>query len=279
MCILLAVGYFTLLERKILAYIQRRRGPDKVSIMAVPQPLADAIKLFAKEFVNIMSSNKCIYIYRPLIAIIIIFTLWSLYNSVWRPPQKWGVLFFVTISSLNVYAIIIAGWSSNSKYALLGSVRAVAQTISYEISMGIILISLSIAVLSMNLQYMIFSPIIFLLLPIWITICLAETNRAPFDLAEGESELVSGFNIEYGRALFAFLFIAEYGNILFLSIFTCQIFFTTITIISALLLTMSLARAFLWIRGTFPRIRYDQLIALTWKRFLPFSLAYMLTIF
>lgn len=279
LCILLAVGYFTLLERKVLAYIQRRRGPDKVGIIAIPQPLADAVKLFAKEFVNIICSNKNFFNYRPLIAIIIIFTLWSLYNSTWRYPQKWGVLFFITISSLNVYAIIIAGWSRNSKYALLGSVRAVAQTISYEISIGIILVSICIALLSMNLQHIIFSPIILIIVPIWLTICLAETNRAPFDLAEGESELVSGFNIEYGRALFAFLFIAEYGNILFMRMITCQIFFATITIISPLLLTISLACTFLWVRGTFPRIRYDQLMALTWKRFLPLSLAYILTIF
>lgn len=279
LCVLLAVGYFTLLERKILSYIQRRRGPDKVGIIAIPQPLADAVKLFAKEFVNIICSNKNFFNYSPLVAIMIMFTLWSLYNSTWSYPQKWGILFFLTISSLNVYAIIIAGWSRNSKYALLGSVRAVAQTISYEISIGIILVSLCIAMMSINLQQIIFSPMILIILPMWITICLAETNRAPFDLAEGESELVSGFNIEYGRALFAFLFIAEYGNILFIRIITCQIFFCTMTIIAPLLITMSLASTFLWVRGTFPRIRYDQLISLTWKTFLPLSLAYILTIF
>jgi len=280
LCVLLAVGFFTLLERKVLSYIQYRKGPNKVGLQGIPQPLADAAKLFTKEYVKIFFSNKTFFSYRPMFAMIIILTLWLLYNSLYGSNLKWGILFFLAISRLNVYATLVSGWSSNSKYALLGSVRAVAQTISYEISIAIIILCVCTAVKTFRLQHISQGSILILVIPMifvfWFITCLAETNRAPFDLAEGESELVSGFNIEYGGALFAFLFIAEYGRILFIRFLTSIIFFTGIIrrLIPSLSLgtTLFTAFAFLWVRGTYPRMRYDQLMSLTWKAFLPISL-------
>ena len=280
MCVLLGVGFFTLLERKVLSYIQYRKGPNKVGLQGIPQPLADAAKLFTKEYVKIFFSNKSFFAYRPMFAIVIIITLWSLYNSLYGSNLKWGILFFLAISRLNVYATLISGWARNSKYALLGSVRAVAQTISYEISIAIIILCICTAVKTFSLAHISQGSVAILVIPMififWFITCLAETNRAPFDLAEGESELVSGFNIEYGGALFAFLFIAEYGRILFMRFLTSVIFFAGIIRnaipLLPLIATLLAAFSFLWVRGTYPRMRYDQLISLTWKAFLPISL-------
>nr|YP_006576075.1 NADH dehydrogenase subunit 1 [Membranipora grandicella]AEH99604.1 NADH dehydrogenase subunit 1 [Membranipora grandicella] len=287
-CILLAVGFFTLLERKILGYIQYRKGPNKVGIQGLPQPLADAVKLLCKEYVQILHSNKNFFMYSPLLAMMIMLTLWSLYNSAFNFPMKYGILFFLAISSLNVYSTLMAGWASNSKYALLGAIRAVAQTISYEISMAILLICLCILSETLNLTKMSQGSLLMIIMPslllMWFITCLAETNRAPFDLAEGESELVSGFNIEYGGALFAFLFIAEYGSILFMSMLTSMMFFHTsmkmmeIMFPIKMLMLLTIASAFLWVRGTYPRLRYDQLMSLTWKTFLPLVLLIMMII-
>jgi len=286
---LLAIAFYTLLERKALAYFQIRKGPNKVSLIGIPQPLADALKLFAKEQTLPASSNTPPFLAAPIIGLVLALLLWTLYpyNT---PPFfiKIGALAFLCISRLNVYTTLVAGWSSNSKYALLGAIRRVAQTISYEVRIALILLTILIAFSSFNFIDIHFKEplpiglIIFPLFVCWFITTLAETNRTPFDLAEGESELVSGFNIEYRRGAFALIFIAEYARILIISIITTAIFFpirfSYFPQIGLILKRFFFAFLFLWIRATLPRIRYDQLINLTWKFFLPLSLAYLLLI-
>lgn len=286
---LLSIAFYTLLERKALAYFQLRKGPNKVSIIGVPQPFADAIKLFTKEQVTPSYSNKIPFILAPSFALLLSLLLWSLYpfNT---PPYfiKFSILAFLCISRLNVYSTLAAGWTSNSKYALLGAIRGVAQTISYEVRIALILLTPLIYLISFNFSDISFkqqSPIIISIFPIfccWFITTLAETNRTPFDLAEGESELVSGFNIEYRSGLFALIFIAEYARILIIRILTTAIFiysiFTPFPEIEFTFKALIIAFTFLWLRGTLPRIRYDQLISLTWKSFLPFSLGILLII-
>nr|APH08667.1 NADH dehydrogenase subunit 1 [Conasprella wakayamaensis] len=289
-CILLAVAFFTLLERKGLSYIQLRKGPNKVGIAGLPQPIADAAKLLTKEIAKPTMANYSLYFAAPIFSFILALLLWQLYPSFYSLSYfKWGILFFLCVSSLNVYGTLLAGWASNSKYALLGSLRAIAQTISYEISMALILLFPLFLVGSFNFteikesQGMVWFA--FLMIPvslIWFATCVAETNRAPFDFAEGESELVSGFNIEYGAAGFALIFLAEYANILVMSLFSALLFFGGNSLflfesdISLMLKVLFFAFAFIWVRGSYPRFRYDLLMGLTWKGFLPASLSLLL---
>lgn len=286
---LLSMAFYTLLERKSLAYFQIRKGPNKVSFIGLPQPFADAIKLFTKEQVSPSFSNKFAFIFIPPFALILTLLLWALYPFT-TPPYfiKFGILAFLCISRLNVYIILGAGWTSNSKYALLGAIRGIAQTISYEVRIALILLTPLLYLLSFNFSSLISKkqiPLALTLFPVfycWFITTLAETNRTPFDLAEGESELVSGFNIEYRSGIFALIFIAEYARIIIISIFTTSIFFqyrtTTIHEIEFSIKALLIAFLFLWMRGTLPRIRYDQLITLTWKSFLPFSLSILIFI-
>nr|YP_010713619.1 NADH dehydrogenase subunit 1 [Naria miliaris]WDA98751.1 NADH dehydrogenase subunit 1 [Naria miliaris] len=292
-CILLAVAFFTLLERKGLSYMQIRKGPNKVGVAGLPQPIADAAKLLTKEIAKPTMANYSPYFIAPVFSFILALLLWQLYPSLYSLGYfKWGILFFLCVSGLNVYGTLLAGWSSNSKYALLGSLRAIAQTISYEVSMALILLfplfligSFSFIEIkeSQNLIWM-----SFLMIPvsmIWFVTCVAETNRAPFDFAEGESELVSGFNIEYGAAGFALIFLAEYANILVMSLFSALLFFggsSGLIFESDILFMMKVlffAFLFIWVRGSYPRFRYDLLMGLTWKGFLPASLSFLLIIF
>lgn len=284
---LLAIAFYTLLERKILGYAQERKGPNKVGVIGLPQPLADALKLFIKEQATPSQSNPFPYILAPIIRLILALILWSLYPT--TTPSLFitlGIILFICISSLNVYTTLGAGWSSNSKYALLGALRRVAQTISYEIRIALILIAILCIYISFNffkiLNYtnlwifFLTAPLIY----IWFITCLAETNRTPFDFAEGESELVSGFNVEYSRGRFALIFIAEYINILFIRILSAILFLSSERIfllsnLSLVIKTTILAFLFIWIRGRFPRIRYDRLINLTWKTFLPSSIIFL----
>nr|YP_004424996.1 NADH dehydrogenase subunit 1 [Margaritifera falcata]ADL62582.1 NADH dehydrogenase subunit 1 [Margaritifera falcata] len=272
--ILLAVAFFTLLERKMLGYFQIRKGPNKVSIMGLPQPLADALKLFVKEWVTPVSSNLLPFILTPSLMLILALSLWQLFPSFKLSFQMTlGMFLFLCISSLSVYTTLMAGWASNSKYALLGAIRAMAQTISYEVTMTLIIIFYLMLKSQMDMvsirQTNLTLPTALLLIPLavmWMTVILAETNRAPFDFAEGESELVSGFNIEYGGAGFAFLFMAEYSNILMMSLFSASM------LTGHLIISAPIAIMFLWARATLPRYRYDLLMNMAWKSFLSVSL-------
>nr|YP_010853097.1 NADH dehydrogenase subunit 1 [Margaritifera hembeli]WGM81315.1 NADH dehydrogenase subunit 1 [Margaritifera hembeli] len=272
--ILLAVAFFTLLERKMLGYFQVRKGPNKVGIMGLPQPLADALKLFVKEWVMPVSSNLLPFILTPSLMLILALSLWQLFPSFKLSFQMTlGMFLFLCISSLSVYTTLMAGWASNSKYALLGAIRAMAQTISYEVTMTLIIIFYLMLKGQMDMvsvrQTNLILPTALLLIPLavmWMTVILAETNRAPFDFAEGESELVSGFNIEYGGAGFAFLFMAEYSNILMMSLFSASM------LTGHLIISAPIAVMFLWARATLPRYRYDLLMNMAWKSFLSMSL-------
>jgi len=278
---LLAIAFYTLIERKFLGYFQLRKGPNKVILIGLPQPFADAIKLFTKEQTNPTPANVSPYIFAPILGLILALILWTLFPH--SNPSSffiYGVLYFLCVSRINVYTTFIAGWCSNSKYALLGALRGIAQTISYEVSIALILLSVLILHKSIDLNIIKnFTWIVLIIFPlfvIWFITNLAETNRTPFDFAEGESELVSGFNVEYRAGIFALIFIAEYTNILFISILRVTLFTGFIPLFSDLQLilkTIILATLFVWIRATLPRIRYDNLIYLTWKRFLPLSLA------
>nr|YP_010491838.1 NADH dehydrogenase subunit 1 [Dinothenarus chrysocomus]UWM92624.1 NADH dehydrogenase subunit 1 [Dinothenarus chrysocomus] len=283
-CVLVGVAFLTLLERKVLGYIQIRKGPNKVGVMGLAQPFSDAIKLFSKESIYPMMSNFNSYYFSPVMNLFLSLFLWMCmpFFSVFF-NFNFGFLFFLCCSSLSVYTIMIAGWSSNSNYSLLGGLRSVAQTISYEVSMSLILLSFLFMTLSLNIlefmKYQSYLWFIFLYFPlsmIWLVSCLAETNRTPFDFAEGESELVSGFNVEYSSGGFALIFLAEYSSILFMSMM-CVILFLGADINSWFFFMKLSFMSFLWIwvRGTLPRFRYDKLMYLAWKSFLPVSLNYL----
>nr|AXA45249.1 NADH dehydrogenase subunit 1 [Lucerapex sp. MNHN IM 2013-19988] len=291
-CILLAVAFFTLLERKGLSYIQLRKGPNKVGLMGLPQPIADAAKLLTKEIAKPTMANYSPYFVAPVFSFILALLLWQLYPSLYSASYfKWGILFFLCVSSMNVYGTLLAGWASNSKYALLGSLRAIAQTISYEVSMVLVLLFPLFLVGSFNFieikESQEFIWLSFIMIPVslmWFVTCVAETNRAPFDFAEGESELVSGFNVEYGAAGFALIFLAEYANILVMSLFSALVFFggSSFLIIESdlgfMFKVLFFAFVFIWVRASYPRFRYDLLMNLTWKGFLPASLSFLLLI-
>nr|BDQ43756.1 NADH dehydrogenase subunit 1 [Metaphire communissima] len=285
---LVAMAFYTLMERKFLGYFHLRKGPNKVGLMGLPQPFSDAIKLFVKEQAKPTPANKSPFMVAPTMGLVLALMMWAIYpHSHQSFFLQFSVLYFLCVSSMNVYSTFMAGWSSNSKYALLGALRGVAQTISYEVSMSLILLSTLVLVMTMDFTKMIsYSWILLMLMPLavtWFITNLAETNRTPFDFAEGESELVSGFNVEYSSGLFAMIFMAEYMNILVMSLFTSVIFMSMPNMLMSdlvlLLKTLLLAMLFVWVRATFPRMRYDHLMNLTWKSFLPMSLTCLLLVF
>lgn len=283
-CVIVGVAFLTLLERKLLGYIQIRKGPNKVGFMGIFQPFNDAIKLFTKEQTYPLFSNYLIYYLSPVFSLFLSLLCWFCFPLIIKLYSfNLGILFFLCCLRLGVYTVIIAGWSSNSRYALLGGLRAVAQTISYEVSLALILLSIIFLIRNYNfftfhyLQVNVwFFILCFPIILVWFCTSLAETNRTPFDFAEGESELVSGFNVEYRRGGFALIFLAEYSRILLISILFVVIFLGSgLTTFSYFLKLRFISFLFIWVRGTIPRFRYDKLIFLAWKAFLPFSLNFL----
>jgi len=299
--VILMVALFTLLERKVWASIQLRRGPNVVGILGLFQPIADALKLILKETIIPGLSNLFLFVMAPVITFMISLLSWGIipiyYGGVLSDINL-GLLFLFSISSLGVYGIIISGWSSNSKYAFLGSLRSAAQFISYEVFMGIVIMAVLVCVNSLNLTLIVeFQHKIWFIFPLWpsfimfLISALAETNRVPFDLPEAESELVSGYNVEYSATTFVLFFLAEYANIILMSVLIVVFFFGGWLPILHLKLFYYIP-SWIWfifkisvfillftiIKGILPRYRYDQLMTLGWKVLLPISLAYLLLI-
>nr|YP_009344740.1 NADH dehydrogenase subunit 1 [Rocio octofasciata]ALR68989.1 NADH dehydrogenase subunit 1 [Rocio octofasciata] len=287
--ILLAVALLTLVERKVLGYMQLRKGPNIVGPYGLLQPIADGLKLFTKEPVRPSTSSPILFLFTPILALTLALTLWTPMPLPFPMADlNLGILFILALSSLAVYSILGSGWASNSKYALIGALRAVAQTISYEVSLGLILLNAIIFTGGFTLHtFSIAQESTWLLLPawplamMWYISTLAETNRTPFDLTEGESELVSGFNVEYAGGPFALFFLAEYTNILLMNTLSATLFLGTsishltpqLTTTNLMIKATLLSVLFLWVRASFPRFRYDQLMHLIWKNFLPLTLA------
>nr|YP_009127000.1 NADH dehydrogenase subunit 1 [Phormia regina]YP_010022549.1 NADH dehydrogenase subunit 1 [Calliphora sinensis]UOU85278.1 NADH dehydrogenase subunit 1 [Cynomya mortuorum]AFZ41158.1 NADH dehydrogenase subunit 1 [Phormia regina]AMH85421.1 NADH dehydrogenase subunit 1 [Phormia regina]QOP39397.1 NADH dehydrogenase subunit 1 [Calliphora sinensis] len=283
--VLVSVAFLTLLERKVLGYIQIRKGPNKVGIAGIPQPFCDAIKLFTKEQTYPLLSNYISYYFSPIFSLFLSLLVWMCMPMFVKLFSfNLGLLFFLCCTSLGVYTVMIAGWSSNSNYALLGGLRAVAQTISYEVSLALVLLSFIFLIGGYNMlmfyKYQMFIWFLFIMFPmalVWFSISLAETNRTPFDFAEGESELVSGFNVEYSSGGFALIFLAEYASILFMSMLFCVMFLGSDVFSFFFYIKLTFVSfMFIWVRGTLPRFRYDKLMYLAWKSFLPFSLNFLL---
>jgi NADH-quinone oxidoreductase subunit H len=299
--LLLAVAFLTLAERKVMASMQRRKGPNVVGIFGLFQPIADGVKLMVKEPILPSSANTVIFLIAPVLTFLLSQVAWAVIpfgEGAVLADIHVGLLYVFAISSLGVYGIITAGWSSNSKYGFLGSLRSAAQMVSYEVSIGLILITVLLCVGSLNLTEVVLAqqPIwfcvpLFPLLILFFISCLAETNRAPFDLPEAEAELVAGYNVEYSAMGFTLFFLGEYANILVMSTL-CTLFFLGgwlppfdfvlfhwIPGVFWLGLKLNLFLFFfIWVRAAFPRYRYDQLMRLGWKVFLPLSLAWVVLV-
>nr|YP_009692138.1 NADH dehydrogenase subunit 1 [Tricentrus brunneus]QEG98471.1 NADH dehydrogenase subunit 1 [Tricentrus brunneus] len=282
--ILVSVGFFTLLERKVLSYIQYRKGPNKMGYLGLFQPFSDGLKLFSKEFTWPLNSNLLIYYLCPLFSLIQSLFIWLIYPFMFNCINfNYGLLFFLVCSSLGIYGLMICGWSSNSVYSMLGCIRSISQAVSYEVSLSLILLCYFLLIGGYNFLVLSLFQFncwfFFISLPLffcWLSCCMAETNRSPFDFSEGESELVSGFNVEYSSGGFAFLFIAEYSSIILMSLITCMIFFGgNFYNFLFYMKLIFLCFCFIWIRSCLPRYRYDSLMYLAWKCYLPLSLNYL----
>jgi NADH-quinone oxidoreductase subunit H len=292
--LLIGVAYLTYAERKVLAAIQLRKGPNVVGPFGLWQPFADAIKMLTKETIIPAGANRVLFLLAPMLT----FTLAMIAWAVIPVADGWaiadinvGILYLFAISSLGVYGIIIAGWASNSKYAFLGAMRSAAQMVSYEVSIGFVMVCVLLCVGSLNLTEVVraqrtvwFCVPLFPMFVVFFISALAETNRSPFDLPEGESEIVAGFFVEYSAMAFALFFLGEYANMILMSAMTSILFlggwlsplpFLPDGVLWLILKIMLCLFVFLWVRGTFPRYRYDQLMRLGWKVFLPFSLLWL----
>jgi NADH-quinone oxidoreductase subunit H len=296
--LLLAVAYFTYAERKVLAWAQLRKGPNVVGPFGLLQPIADGLKLFLKETVVPSGANRVVFVTAPILTFVLSLVAWAVIPfdaGVVLANINVGILYLFAISSLGVYGIVMAGWASNSKYAFLGALRSAAQMVSYEISIGFVLVTVLLCAGSLNLsdivkaqQHVWFVLPLFPMAVIFFVSGLAETNRSPFDLVEGESELVAGYFVEYSSMTFALFYLGEYANMILVSAMTSVLFlggwlapvgvapFTWVPgWIWFALKIAAMCFCFLWVRATFPRYRYDQLMRLGWKVFLPFSLLWL----
>lgn len=273
--LILSIAFYTIVERKILGLIIIRVGPNKPSFLGILVPLRDAGKLLIKNWIDLKLRFRLYSYLGPISVFTLILLLWGIIPYYYKERSIWSLLWFLSISGLGVYGVFLRGWGSDSKFSFLGSLRSVAQTISYEITLGILLLCLIINSLRFDVSKITEYPRIMtwgvFLLIIWLIRCLIETNRAPFDLAEGESELVRGFNTEYGRLKFALLFLGEYGTIIFLSIITRILFCNSFIIV----IFPFLCVFFIWARRAYPRIRYDEIIKLIWKILLPLTLGFL----
>jgi NADH-quinone oxidoreductase subunit H len=297
--LLISVAYFTIAERKIMGIIQRRKGPNVIGFLGLLQPLADGLKLFVKETIFPSNSNIAIFLIAPMLTFVLSLIGWATIpfsKQIVLSDINVGVLYLFATSSLSVYGIVMAGWSSNSKYPFLGALRSAAQMISYEVSIGFIIINVCICAGSFNLSSIVIAQsnvwFIIPLLPMFIIFCvsmLAETNRHPFDLPEAEAELVSGYNVEYSAMTFALFFLGEYANMLLMSAFVSILFlggwlplidlFPLNVLPGSFWFSLKIALGvvfFIVTRATLPRYRYDQLMYIGWKSFLPLSLGYLL---
>lgn len=301
--LLISVAYLTFVERKVIAAIQLRKGPNVVGPFGLLQPLADGMKLMFKEIIIPTKANKVLFIIAPIITFVLSIIGWAAIpfgKELVFADINLGVLYLLATSSLGVYGVILAGWASNSQYAFLGAIRSSAQMISYEVSIGLIIMTVAIAAGSLNLNeivlYQATEPLYMkiLLFPMSVVFFisgLAETNRLPFDLPEAESELVAGYNVEYSSTPFALFFLGEYANMILISAMTVILFFGGwlspfnigfLNVIPGFIwFVFKIAIflfIFLWVRGTLPRYRYDQLMRIGWKRFLPMSLLWVVVV-
>ena len=296
--LLIGVAYMTYAERKIMAAMQMRKGPNVVGPFGLLQPFADALKMLMKETIVPTGASRLLFLFAPMLTFMLAMIAWAVIpvNDGWAIADiNVGILYLFAISSLGVYGVIIAGWASNSKYAFLGAMRSAAQMVSYEVSMGFVIVTVLLCVGSLNLSEIVraqqtvwFAIPLFPMFVIFFISTLAETNRAPFDLPEGESELVAGFFVEYSSMSFALFFLGEYANMILMSSLTVILFLGgwlppidiapfnwipgPIWFIAKICLCLF---TFVWVRATFPRYRYDQLMRLGWKVFLPFSLVWL----
>jgi NADH-quinone oxidoreductase subunit H len=296
--LLIAVAYLTLAERRVIGFMQLRKGPNVVGPFGLFQPFADALKLMAKETILPAGANKIVFLFAPMLTFTLAIVAWAVIpfgEGLVIADINVGILYLFAISSLGVYGVIMAGWASNSKYAFLGALRSAAQMVSYEVSMGLVIINVLLCVGSLNLSAIVEAQrdmwFALPLLPMFVVFfisTLAETNRAPFDLPEGESELVAGYFVEYSSMSFALFFLGEYANMILMSSMTVILFMGgwlppfdifPLNVIPGpiwfIVKIMLVLFVFLWVRATTPRYRYDQLMRLGWKIFLPFSLLYV----
>lgn len=299
--LLIAVAYLTYAERKVMAAMQLRQGPNMVGPFGLLQPLADGLKLFGKETIVPSASNRAVFVIAPMLTFMLSLIAWAVVPfdaGLVLADINVGILYLFAVSSLGVYGILMAGWASNSRYAFLGGLRSAAQMVSYEVSIGFVIVTVLLMTGSLNLTEIVMAErtwwmnvLLFPMFIVFVISALAETNRAPFDLPEGESELVGGYNVEYSSMTFALFFLGEYANMILMSAMTVILFLGGwkvpfgIEVLSfvpgVIWFCLKIAFVlfiFLWSRATLPRYRYDQLMRLGWKIFLPFSLLWVIVV-